>query len=159
MRSAIKGLRNGVALEPDMVAEEQPHSQSKRPLEVEEGSDGNDTDGNSDDNDDAFELSSKRIRKKTVAGKVKVSLERYKSISKAILHHLREHVDQSGSQGMTRSELVDWHLSLQANISTDKGRAEEAQLVRSIIKHMQKTDGLLMLVCDGNDEDAIVALC
>ena len=92
--------------------------------------------------------------------KVKISYERYQAVSQAIQLHLRSRENRGESEGMTRKAIVDWYLSLQSEISGEEELVQEAKLIRSVIKHMQKKDGLLVYVNgDENAEgDALLAL-
>ena len=74
--------------------------------------------------------------------KIKITYERYQTISRAIIMHLRKQ-----EAGLSKQDIVDWHVSAQTEIA-DHGREGEVRVVRSVLKNMLQTDHSLVTAND-----------
>ena len=66
--------------------------------------------------------------------KIKITYERYQTVSRAIIMHLRKQ-----EAGLSKQDIIDWHVSAQTEIA-DHGREGEVRVVRSVLKNMLHTD-------------------
>ena len=74
--------------------------------------------------------------------KIKITYERYQTVSRAIIMHLRKQ-----EAGLSKQDIIDWHVSAQTEIA-DHGREGEVRVVRSVLKNMLQTDHSLVTAND-----------
>ena len=64
--------------------------------------------------------------------KIKITYERYQTVSRAIIMQLRKQ-----EAGLSKQDIVDWHVSAQTEIANLE---DEARVVRSVLRNMLQTD-------------------
>src|SRR5579859_4019372 len=70
--------------------------------------------------------------------KTKVQYDKYIQMMNLIVRRLDED-ERSGGQGIERDELIMWYLEqMEEDIFTEEQHAEEAQLVRKVLKRLKK---------------------
>lgn len=77
--------------------------------------------------------------------KTKVQYDKYVQMMNLIVRRLDED-ERSGGQGVERDELIMWYLEqMEEDISTEEQHAEEAQLVRKVLKRLKKVPLRLLI--------------
>ena len=91
--------------------------------------------------------------KKRAKDKVKITYEKYQTISRAITMHLRkQEAGVSEQVGMSRQDIVDWYLSVQTEIANPEDLLIEAKVIRSVLKNMLKKDQSLVTAHDVGED-------
>ena len=78
--------------------------------------------------------------------KLKISYEKYRTISRAITMHLREQ-----EAGLSRDDIVDWYLSA-TGVPNPADLVDEAKVVRSVLKNMWKRDKSVVEASDVGED-------
>ncbi|GBG72984.1 hypothetical protein CBR_g12702 [Chara braunii] len=107
------------------------------------------------------ESSGKEKEKKPA--RMQVSFEKFQQITDSLVMRLRQHEEEQGSggdggiAGMKQGTLLQWYIGEQnkkgvfANVEEV---VEEYRLVRNVIQHLIKREGVLIVLHDGSQPDA-----
>ncbi|EGD72447.1 DNA replication licensing factor MCM6 [Salpingoeca rosetta] len=85
-----------------------------------------------------------------------VSYEKYRQVAFQLVHHLQSLEESEGDsfQGKTVAQLISWYLAENEEELADEAAVlREAELVRLIIRRLVATDGALLDVTSGTEEE------